>query len=37
VVLVKWFRHSFSASLRHFTSLRQIRLRQNSLRNFQIV
>ena len=37
VVLVKRLRHSFSASLRHFTSLRQIRLRQNSLRNFQIV
>jgi hypothetical protein len=38
VVLVKWLRHSFSVtSLRHFSSLRQIRLRQNSLRNFQIV
>jgi hypothetical protein len=37
VVLVKRLRHSFSVSLRHFTSLRQIRLRQNSLRNFQIV
>jgi hypothetical protein len=34
VVLVKWLRHSFSVSLRHFTSLSQIRLRQNSLRNF---
>jgi hypothetical protein len=38
VVLVKLLKHSFSvSSLRHFTSLRQIRLRQNSLRNFQIV
>jgi hypothetical protein len=37
VVLVKRLRHSFSVSLRHFTSLRQIRLRQNSLRYFQIV
>jgi hypothetical protein len=34
VVLVKRLRHLFSISLRHFTSLRQIRLRQNSLRSF---